>query len=389
MNGQRLELRHSQRLVLSPNLQQSLKILQLPAIELKEYIDEELEKNPALEEADKEPELPEAENEDGSTDFEKIAEHLERESTADYGRSEIDHDPKSGLNYENIAGKAYSLEEHLLWQLQLSEVPEAEYKIGEYFIGNINEDGFLAATVLEAAEMTGTTAEAAARILALIQSFDPVGVGAKNLKECLQIQLKAKGLEDSLAWKLVTEYWEDFEKGHLDKFAEKEKVEMKEIYRAVETVSKLEPKPGREISASDVRYIVPDVFVEKDGNGGYRLSVNNEGMPFLRISRFYREMSRKKTITPEEKNFLKDKFTSAVWLINAIGQRKKTLLKVTGAIIEAQKEFLEQGLDFLRPLALKEISEKVNMHQSTVSRVTAGKYVQTPRGIFPFRFFLM
>jgi RNA polymerase sigma-54 factor len=185
----------------------------------------------------------------------------------------------------------------------------------------------------------------------------------------------------------VTDYWEDFERGHLDKVAEKEKVEMKEIYRAVETVSKLEPKPGREVSTSDVRYIVPDVIVEKDENDGYRLSINNEGVPFLRISKFYREMSRKKTITSEEKNFLKDKFASAVWLINSIGQRKKTLLKVTGAIIEAQKEFLENGLDFLKPLALKEISEKVGMHQSTVSRVTAGKYVQTPKGIFPFRFF--
>lgn len=387
MNDHRLELRHSQRLVLSPNLQQSLKILQLPAIELKEFVDEELEKNPALEEADKEPELPDAENPDGSLDLEKIAEHLERESTADYGQSEMDSNPKKDFNYDNIANKTYSLEEHLLWQLQLSEVSDEEYKVGEYLIGNINDDGFLVTTLEETAEKTGNTVETAVKLLGLIQSFDPTGVGAKNLKECLQIQLKARGLEGTLPWKLVTDHWEDFEKGHIDRVAEKEKTEMQEIYRAVEIVSKLEPKPGREVSAADVRYIVPDVVVEKDENGGYRLSINNEGVPFLRISKFYREMSKKKTITPEEKNFLKDKFASAVWLINAIGQRKKTLLKVTGSIIEAQKDFLEHGLDYLKPLALKEISEKVGMHQSTVSRVTAGKYVQTPKGIFPFRFF--
>jgi len=136
-----------------------------------------------------------------------------------------------------------------------------------------------------------------------------------------------------------------------------------------------------------VRYIVPDILVEKDENGNFRISLNNEGVPFLKISNFYREMSRKKNLTPEEKKFLKDKFSSAVWLINAIGQRKRTLLKVTAAIIEAQREFLEKGTDYLKPLTLKEISEKTGLHQSTVSRVTAGKYVQTPKGIFPFRFF--
>ena len=330
MSDNRLELRHSQRLMLSPNLQQSLKILQLPAIELKEYIDEELEKNPALEAAEKEPELPEAEAEDGSLDLEKIAEHLENESTADYGRSEVDRNPKKDFNFDNIANQAYSLEEHLLWQLQLTEVSDGEYKTGEYLIGNINEDGYLLTTTQEAAEKTGTTVETAERMLALIQGFEPTGVGAKNLKECLQIQLKFKGLEGSLAWKLVTDFWEEFEKGHLDKAAEKEKVTMAEIYRAVATVSKLEPKPGREISASDVRYIVPDVVVEKDETGDYRLSINNEGVPFLKVSSFYREMSKKKTTSPEERKYLKDKFASAVWLINAISQRKKHCLRLPG-----------------------------------------------------------
>ena len=385
----RLDLRQSQRLVLSPALQQSLKILQLPAVELKEYIDEELEKNPALETAEKEVELPnvDAVAEDGSFDMEKIAEHLERESTADYGEAERDRNLRRETNYENTARNSYSLEEHLLWQLQLSAVDEADYKIGEYLIGNINDDGYLLTTISEAALALMVSEEKVNEVLKLVQSFEPTGVGAQGLSECLQIQLKAKGGEGTLAWKLVTVYWEDFEKGHLDRIAEKEKVPMPELYRAVEAVSKLEPKPGGEVSDSEVRYIVPDVLVEKDENGGYRISINNEGVPFLKISKFYREMSRKKTLTGEEKKFLKDKFASAVWVINAIGQRKKTLLKVTGAIIEAQKDFLEYGIDSLKPLALKEISEKVSLHQSTVSRVTAGKYVMTPKGIFPFRFF--
>ena len=164
-------------------------------------------------------------------------------------------------------------------------------------------------------------------------------------------------------------------------------IKMQDVYKAIEVISKLEPKPGLEVNDSEVRYIVPDILVEKDENGSFRISLNNEGVPFLKISKFYREMSQKANITLEEKKFLKDKFSSAVWLINAIGQRKKTLLKVTAAIIEAQKDFLENGTDYLKPLALKEISEKIGMHQSTVSRVTAGKYVQTPKGIFPFRFF--
>jgi len=384
---QRLELRQGQRLMLSPLLQQSLKILQMPAIELKEFLDEELEKNPVLETAEREPELPGAEKEDGSFDIEKLAEHFAKEGSGPDSYEENDPVKKPDINYENLAQASYSLEEHLLFQLHMSDIPEAELQSGEYLIGNINEDGYLLVTPEEAARKTGVPVETAAKALVLIQSFDPAGVGARNLRECLEIQLRAKGLERTLSYKLVELYWEEFEKGQLEIVAEKEKIKVQEIYKAVEVISKLEPKPGLEITDSEVRYIVPDILVEKDENGNFRISLNNEGVPFLKISNFYREMSRKKNLTPEEKKFLKDKFSSAVWLINAIGQRKRTLLKVTAAIIEAQREFLEKGTDYLKPLTLKEISEKTGLHQSTVSRVTAGKYVQTPKGIFPFRFF--
>ncbi|OGF48745.1 MAG: RNA polymerase sigma-54 factor [Candidatus Firestonebacteria bacterium RIFOXYA2_FULL_40_8] len=386
-DNQRLELRQGQRLILSPLLQQSLKILQLPAIELKEYIDEELEKNPVLETTEREPELPEAEKDDGSLDIEKLAEHFAKEGSGSSTYEERDRSQKPDIDYENMISTKYSLEEHLLFQLHMSDIPEEELKAGEYLIGNINEDGYLLVSVEETAEKAGVGLENAVKALALIQGFDPTGVGAKNLRECLEIQLKAKGLEATLSYKLLDLYWEEFEKGHLEAVAEKEKISVQEIYKAIEVISKLEPKPGLAVNDSEVRYIVPDILVERDENGSFRISLNNEGVPFLKISKFYREMSRKINITPEEKKFLKDKFSSAVWLINAIGQRKTTLLKVTAAIIEAQKEFMEHGMDYLKPLALKEISEKIGMHQSTVSRVTAGKYVQTPKGIFPFRFF--
>ncbi|MFH1075109.1 MAG: RNA polymerase factor sigma-54 [Candidatus Firestonebacteria bacterium] len=384
---QRLELRQGQRLLLSPLLQQSLKILQLPAIELKEYIDEELEKNPVLETTESEPELPGSEKDDGSLDIEKLAEHFAKEGSGPDTYEERERGRKPDVDYENMIRTRYSLEEHLLFQLHLSDVPDDELRAAEYLIGNINEDGYLLVSVGETAEKTGVTAEIAAKALALIQSFDPTGVGAKDLRECLKIQLVAKGLKTTLSYKLIESYWEEFEKGHLEVVAEKEKVNVQDVYKAVEAISKLEPKPGLEVFDSEVRYIIPDIIVEKDENGSFRISLNNEGVPFLKISKFYREMSRKRNITPEEKKFLKDKFSSAVWLINAIGQRKRTLLKVTAAIIEAQKEFMENGIDYLKPLALKEISETTGMHQSTVSRVTSGKYVQTPKGIFPFRFF--
>ena len=384
---QRLDLRPGQRLSLSPLLQQSLKILQMPAIELKEYIDEELEKNPVLETAEREPELPGAEKTDGSLDIEKFAEHFSKEGAGTDSYEDSARGQQSALNYENIARNKYSLEEHLLFQLHMSAVGEDELKAAEYLIGNINEDGYLLSGAEEAAAKTGVAVEFAVRALALIQSFEPTGVGARNLRECLSIQLRAKGLEGTLSFKIVSVYWEEFEKGRLERIAEKEKKGIEEIYKATGAISKLEPKPGLEVSDSEIRYIVPDILVEKNQTGGYSVSLNNEVVPFLRISKFYRELSRKKNIAPEEKKFLKDKFGSAVWLINAIDQRKRTLLKVTAAIIEAQKEFLENGIDYLRPLALKEISEMTGMHQSTVSRVTAGKYVQTPRGIFPFRYF--
>lgn len=379
---QRLDLRHTQHLALTLSLQQSLKILQLPVIELKEYIDEELEKNPMLEMTDKEETVPLKEDED-PFDIDKWTEYFQGNATG----GNYETEKKEDINYENLVKNKITLEEHLLWQLQLSTLSKEDFAIGEAIIGNLNEDGYLTLPVLEIAEKLKVPVGKAEKVLLLIKTFEPAGVGARNLQECLIIQLKAKNQNDGIVWKIVSELWDDFEKGRFDVISGKLNVDIKEIYKAVVIISKLEPKPGREISNQDVRYIIPDVRVERFENGKYNILINNEGIPHLKINNFYNKRISEKGASAEEKNFMKEKLKSALWLIKAIQQRKKTLFKVTSAIIEEQKEFIEKGIEYLRPLKLKEISAKINMHESTVSRVTTNKYMLTPRGIFSFKYF--
>ncbi len=379
MTGQRLEIRNTQKLVLSQALRQSLKILQMPVLELKDYLEEELEQNPMLEQREL---LEKSEKESDTPTIEEWGDYLPRDEV----------NPGLSPRGESAAGQekpkgGYSLEEHLVWQLRLSAADDADYSIGEKIISAINEDGYLTLSLEELSAAEGFPAGDAERVLGIIRGFEPTGVGARSLKECLLIQLAAAGMEGTLAHRIVSEAWEDFQKGRFEGIAASLKAGTAEVSEAVKLISGLEPKPGREFSGEEVRYIVPDVILEKETDGTWRIILNNQGMPTLRINKAYEAVIRSGKATPEEKKFLEEKFRSAIAVLRSIDERKKTLIRVTRSIIEKQSDFLEKGMEFLKPLTLKEISGELGLHESTVSRVTANKYIQTPAGTFAFRHF--
>ena len=379
MIGQRLEIKNTQKLVLSQALRQSLKILQMPVLELKDYLEEELEQNPMLEQREL---LEKPEKESDTPTIEEWGDYLPRDEV----------NPGPSARGESASGPekpkgGYSLEEHLVWQLRLSAADDADYSIGEKIISAINEDGYLTVSLEELCRSEGVSAEDAGRVLGIIQGFEPTGVGAKSLKECLLIQIAAAGKEGSLAHRIVSLVWEDFQKGRFDNIAAALKASPAEVSEAVRFISGLEPKPGREYSREEVRYIVPDVILEKEADGSWRIILNNQGMPSLRINRAYEAAIRSGKATPEEKKFLEEKFRSAIAVLRSIDERKKTLIRVTRSIIDKQKDFLEKGIEYLKPLTLKEVSGELGLHESTVSRVTANKYIQTPAGTFAFRHF--
>ena len=374
MTGQRLEIKNTQKLVLSQALRQSLKILQMPVLELKDYLEEELEQNPMLEQREL---LEKSDKESDTPTIEEWGDYLPRDEvnpgTAVRGETRpAQEKPKVG----------YSLEEHLVWQLRLSAADDRDYAIGEKIISAINADGYLTVPLEELSGAEGISTEDATRVLEIIRSFEPTGVGARTLRECLLFQLLAAGKEGSLAHRIVSEAWEDFEKGKFERISAALKASPAEVSEAVKIISGLEPKPGREFSSEEVRYVVPDVMLEREADGSWRILLNNQGMPTLRINRAYEAMIRSGKATPEEKKFLEEKFKSAVAVLRSIDERKKTLIRVTQCIIEKQKNFLEKGMEFLKPLTLKEISDELGLHESTVSRVTAKKYIQAPAGTF-------
>ena len=380
MAGQNLELRTTQKLVLSQALRLSLKILQLPIMELKEHIEEELEQNPMLELVDLGQEKPDAVKD--TPTVEEWSEYLSRDEV-----NAGEYEKKEDKTYESLISNKYSLEEHLVWQLRLSDISQEDYVLGEKIIGEINGDGYLRVAPEELVARLSSNLEDVSRIVSLIKSFEPIGVGAFDLKECLLIQLKAKGQAESLAARIISACWEEFEKGKFKDIAEKLNASQAEVGEAVKIISKLEPHPGREIESEEVRYIVPDVIIEKDENGKNKILLNNQGMPRLGINRIYEKLLKSGTATEQEKKFMDEKLKAAIAVIKSIEERKKTLFKVTKAIVGRQQEFLDKGIEFLKPLTLKEISDEIGMHESTVSRVTANKYVQAPGGIFAFRHF--
>jgi RNA polymerase sigma-54 factor len=402
----------AQQLVMTPQLQQAIKLLQLSRIELQEMVTTELQENPVLEEVpageSENPEQARAEAQPGPTEqaeepvlnrelsaVDKIGtldwqEYIDTHSNSMHGSltaEAISDDGEGPPSWENSLTKKTSLEDHLIWQLRLSKISEREENIGLYIIGNLNENGYLAMSLEDVCNATGATLEEADAVLKRIRFFDPVGVAARDLRECLLAQLESLGLRDHLAARIVADHLGHLESKRYEKLARELGVGIEEIADAAHVIGSLEPKPSRGFEQDEVRTVLPDVFVEKVGDD-YVIYLNDDGVPRLRVSSLYRRMVGQEGEAEEQaRQYLQEKVRAATWLIKSIQQRQQTLFRVTQSIFKFQREFLDHGVSQLRPMVLRDVAEDIHMHESTVSRATANKYVYTPQGLFELKFF--
>ena len=417
----KLVQRLGQQLVMTPQLRQAIKILQVSRAELEQLVDQELEENPVLEE-----------DQDGRAEQESVEEPPRTEERLESNGAESDEEwpeptaqrettnelePESGLNtidwndyltnysndwhassstpadyddekrpsLESLLVRAQSLTEHLIWQLQMNALDEEEKAVTALLIGNMDKDGYLQLQVEEIAFQSGKDFEVVERALHRIHELDPPGVGARDLRECLLLQLRAQGLEDALAARVVRDHLGLLEGKRFDKIAKELESSVDEVVAAANQIASLEPKPGRNFGEGDVRYITPDVFVHKVGDE-YVVTLNEEGLPRLRVSSYYRQVLGGAGGT-DAKKYIQDKMRAAAWLIKSIQQRQRTLFMVTTSIVKFQRDFLDRGIAHLKPLVLKDVALDIGMHESTVSRATANKYVHTSQGIFELKYF--
>ena len=384
-----------QRLVMTPKLQQALKLLQVPTLELEQILKQEMMQNPMLEEADlgddeettdeaEEQEEPTAEDEEAETDFD-IDDYL------DDGFKSIGWEPEQeelDERFERVAVAPESGTEKLINQLKLSVDTDLELEIGEYLVGSLNSDGFLSVDLDEVARVFETGVETVERVLAVIQDFDPPGIGARNLQEALLLQLRAQGRDDGLAAAVVRDHFDALKNRKFAEIAKELHVSPREVQEIAAEIGHLDPRPGLSTFGDDARYVTPDLVVEKV-EGEYVVYLNDSNIPRLRVSRAYaEELSRNRNgRDTETRKFIVDKLQSARWLIQTIEQRRRTIVKVMQSIVEEQRDFFDKGPVALKPLTLQQVANRIGMHESTVSRVTTNKYVQTPRGVFELKYF--
>ena len=397
-------LRLTQQLVMTPQLQQAIKLLQLCRLELLDAINEEMEENPLLEEV---PAEVDAGSDAGGEPIIAPSEPppLEPVTVEETAQADIDWSNYLGEynapgyvhfeaekrevpEYENFVARRESLNEHLMWQLLLSLPSRRDERIGSAIIGNLNKDGYLQATLDEIATLTEADTSEVESVLSKMQSFDPAGVCARDLGECLLIQVRQLRLQDSIVVQIIRNHLKHLENKNYKAISRVLGIGLSDVLSAVEIITSMEPKPGREFSDEESQYISPDVFVYKVGDE-FVIVLNEDGMPKLRISSFYKEAlsNRGKEFAGHTRDYIKNKLRSAVWLIRSIHQRQRTIYKVVESIIRFQRDFLEKGLAYLKPMVLRDVAGDIGMHESTVSRVTTNKYVHTPQGIFELKFF--
>jgi RNA polymerase sigma-54 factor len=401
----RLELKLSQKLVLTPQLQMAIKLLQMPQLELSQTINQELVENPFLEELSdiaSSEELTQDEKESlddipqESDDTELSLEKLAYFSSDDYfderssdGRDLGYFTPGTVTHptYEYFLSTATDLFEHLIWQLRLSKESEQIREVAELIIGNIDENGYLRITDEEVLELSKADGETVQKALMLVQSFDPPGIAARDVRECLQLQLKSINMQGSLAESLVIHNLDLVGKRKYQQLAKEYSVSVEDIHAAVKVIEGLDPKPARKFSSSSADYITPDVYIVKTDDG-YQIVLNDEGLPKIKINHYYQKLLKQRDAVPkEERQFLEDKLRSAVWLLKSLDQRNKTIYRVTECILIFQRDFFDRGINVLKPLNLKDIASELNLHESTISRVTSNKYLSCPRGIYSFKYF--
>ncbi|MFP5286742.1 MAG: RNA polymerase factor sigma-54 [Thermoanaerobaculia bacterium] len=418
---QKLSLKLAQKLVMTPSLQQAIKLLQMTRMELETLLTQELVENPVLEESGDIIEADEAPTPEERQEAEAAAEaatpepidHTESMENIDLDAYFGDYWEGSGQPsmmeereeppIENSLTREPDLYDHLLWQLHMADVEPRQREIAELIIGNLNPDGFLVATPEEIQEMgeqeghqEGNGAcrhysiEEVLEALRIVRSFDPPGIACRDLQESLLLQMDIQGIpEDALARRMVSDAWDLFLRRQFPAVAKKLGVELAELEEAVDLIRTLETHPGRKFSTDRPHYIEPDVFVRKVGDE-YVIQLNDDGLPRLRVSRAYRRMlqtMRSENRQSEAQQFIKDKIRSAVWLIKSLDQRQRTIYKVAASITRQQREFLDKGIEHLRPMVLRDVAEDIGMHESTVSRVVSNKYMHTHRGLFPMKFF--
>ncbi len=391
--GYELNVVQTQKLIMTPELRQAITILQLSSLELEMYVEQQLQENPLLEVREGE-DLPE-------TDQDALAgeESGEKESY-DIDWQEYFHDSsdlglprqekyweQNEFSYEQFVTRSPSLLEHLLFQLGLSKCSPGQRAIAEYIIGNINSNGYLNYSIEEIAEQLKTTPGETLQALRLVQSFDPPGVGARTLQECLQLQLDYLGIKDNLVHSVVEKYLPDLAEGKYNRMAQALGVSVQDIQRVADLLKTLDPKPGRNFSNfNDNRYIIPDIVLNKVDNE-YVILINDVSVPRLTINNAYRDVLNQFKSDSKTKKYVEYKLNAAAWLIRSIEQRRLTLYKVTKCLVDLQREFLDYGVKYLKPLNLKTVADIVGLHESTVSRATSNKYIQTPQGVFAMKYF--
>jgi RNA polymerase sigma-54 factor len=400
-----------QDLKINPRLYQAMDLLYMPLLDLQQHLKQELLNNPFLDLVE--------EDEDEEEDGEEVVEEAtpeEQKSTDD----EIDweeilldgfdtgghrEEREEREHFEPVTVDTRDLGDHLRDQVALLDLTPRQRFLADEFIGNVNDDGYLATSVADVVnglnDVVRSAAEAAGRdadgqlyteqegedMLAIIQTLDPPGVGARDLKECLLLQLREAGLQQSVPYRLVRDCFDELISHRWSEISKRFGISPGDVQAAADEIAKLDPKPGLRYSSGDDNYIIPDLVVEKIDDR-YHVFLNDANLPRLKLSRAYQEIARdKKKFEGENKEFISSKLNSANWMIQAIEQRRQTMLKVMNYIVERQRDFFEKGVQYLKPLTLREVAEVISMHESTVSRVTNEKYVQTPRGVLPLKFF--
>jgi RNA polymerase sigma-54 factor len=423
--GLQLSQRLTQSLVLAPQLQQSLALLQAPTLELKALVEQELQQNPVLEESPvAETETQERDNRDGEApgaeaadpaeppadlnfdgeaekngeapvddfqaEFERLAQ-LDQEWRDHFAQTNIpirrsaEDEEKRQFMFDSLVA-ATSLQEVLLEQVRESQLAAEQWPIAEMIIGNIDDYGYLKATIEELSASTGLPAEKILEVLRVIQTFDPPGVGARDLRECLLCQLERAGHQSSLEYRIVRDFMESLGKRRIPEIARGTGCSVDEVQDALARIARLEPRPGRAFLPDNDQYVLPEVFVQRIGDE-FTVTTNNEHIPHLRISNTYKDLMSQGGNSAEVRNYIREKIRAGKFLIKSLHQRQQTILNIAREIVHRQREFMEKGVAFLKPLTMVQVAEVVGVHETTVSRAVSGKYMDTPQGIFEMKYF--
>ena len=399
--GQKLHTKLVQKLILTPSLQQAIKLLPMSTLELADLLNQEMVENPLLEEIPTEdlqqtdaaaaaekteaeqPQKPEKTDNWDDSDYEYFfGDYLD-----DGYRPHAPQEVKELPPIENTLSTGSSLTDHLDWQLSLQSNDDLLREIGSAILGNLDDDGYLVASLDEIAAMGPWDIADVQRALALVHGFDPIGVAARDLQECLLLQIRHLGLEDTPTEKIVAEHLRLLQNHQVPEISRKLGIPIEELKEHIEVIRHLDPKPGSRFNPTQSQYVIPDVYVVKLEDQ-YVALLNEDGLPQMRISPVYRRLLDKNTENSDEtRAYVKDKFRSALWLIKSVEQRQKTIHKVATSIINFQKDFLDHGIEHLRPLVLRDVANDIGMHESTVSRVVTNKYMHTPQGVFEMKYF--